>query len=232
MELTLLTILAVVLITAFLLWRRHSEKVLWDGLREMGFTHPSEWKESEPLSDEQMDRIFKEEDSKILEWASGDKDGRDIFGDNFCQCCVGAYGFPEEYAGPFYIERFDHRRLSLLADLIGSNEISEGKRAAMLSALYMRLNRNLSSPKKFLIFDPTQEFTRESQKSLLNWRATYKPVSPHGAIEEYCKDVKEMLDKRSKYKSGFFHGKYHGITYDQWLNTVLWPRREKWFPKA
>lgn len=179
------------------------------------------------LADEQIDTRWREEDEKIAQWAFSDLEVNEVLEGDYGE---EENGFPEEFASVWTgIERTDHRRLSLLADLIANEGVSKEKRSKLLSALYMRLYNSLSAPKKFIFFDVTQDLTRESQKQLLNWSSAYSVNSRNGAIQEYCKDVREMLAKNSTYRRGYSFDSNKGISYDEWLQTVLWERCSRWF---
>lgn len=230
MEFGLFLLFVVFLAISIWLWRLYSLKRLKAEMKKFGWKHPSEWTEEDVWSDEKIDSFAKEEDAKIVSWTLSSKTFEEIAGDDFWYG-LQEDGFPTEFANANGVENVDYRRLTLLADLIGNEEVSQRKRYQLFSALYMRLYNSLSAPKRFFVFDPTQELTRQSQKQLLNWCSTYNPSSRHGSIDEYCKDVREMLGRSSKYKTGFFDGKYHGISYDEWLKSVLWDRRDKWFPR-
>lgn len=181
------------------------------------------------LSDQEIDNIWRSEDLKITEWAFSDLEVKEVLGGDYGYG-EDEHGFPDGFASACAgIESVDHRRLTLLADLIANENVSKEKRSKLLSALYMRLYDSLSAPKKFVFFDVTQNLTRQSQQQLLDWCSTYSVDARNGAIEEYCKDVREMLGKKSKYKRGYSYDWNKGISYDEWLQTVLWERRAKWF---
>lgn len=120
----------------------------------------------------------------------------------------------------FHADKNDvFQRMTLCAEMISDPQVPNNKKLIFLNILYERLWMGLWAVNR----QKAREFNIEHGQQTLEWCTSHCKDSYHPAVQEFCKNAKEVLTNWDTYNDSVFD-------YRKWEHEQIMSAHEKWLP--